>query len=71
MSMSTLGVQFAGYLVARRLYSHSYVVQFGDTVESIAGKFGVEVGDIVELNRLHTPYRVHPGQLLRMPVAVR
>lgn len=66
-----LGRQFAAFLMQQRLYSHSYVVKDGDTVESVAAALGITVEAIVRLNRLRPPYRLHAGQLLRVPSPVR
>jgi LasA protease len=46
----------------------TYVVQPGDTIESIAEKFGVTEEAIIELNGLTDPNSLHVGQVLRIPV---
>ena len=56
-----------------------YEVQRGDTLYSIAFRFGVDWRDIADWNRIGAPYTIRPGQELRMtepprrsrPVAVR
>lgn len=45
-----------------------YIVQEGDTVESIAGQFGVKEKDLRELNGLSPDDTVTPGQELLIPV---
>ncbi len=44
--------------------SASYVVQPGDTLGAIAGRLGTSVGQLAELNGLHDPDRIFPGQVL-------
>lgn len=63
--------QFLGFLVVNRLRERSYVVRPGDTVELVSVQTGVPVADIIRVNHLRPPYRLHPGQLLRFNVDVR
>lgn len=44
-----------------------YTVKNGDTVWDIAGHFGVKVRDIVAVNNLKNPRRIHPGTKIRIP----
>lgn len=48
-----------------------YTVRAGDTLTSVAEKFGVGVGDILRANRgrVHNANLIYPGQRLRIPVA--
>lgn len=43
------------------------MVQGGDTVGAIAQRYNLPVRDIVEMNGLQPPYRLTPGQRLRLP----
>lgn len=47
-----------------------YEVRPGDTLQSIATLFDVTPRDIARANGLVPPFRVTPGQLLRVPVSV-
>jgi membrane-bound lytic murein transglycosylase D len=44
-----------------------YTVKTGDTVWDIAGHFGVKVKDILAVNNLKNPRRIHPGTKIRIP----
>lgn len=46
---------------------HRYVVQPGDTLSNIAGRFGVEVAAIISMNPGVNVQRIHAGQTLRVP----
>lgn len=43
-----------------------YVVRPGDTVISIADRYGLELEDILSLNNLENPNIIYPGQILRL-----
>jgi cell wall-associated NlpC family hydrolase len=43
-----------------------YTVQQGDTLYSIARRFGITVAELVALNDLADPDRLRPGQVLRL-----
>ncbi len=43
------------------------VVRRGDTLYRIARRNGVPLRELITLNRLGPPYRIHPGQKLRLP----
>lgn len=47
--------------------AHVYVVQPGDTLRALAGRFAVEPHRLIELNRLEDPARLRAGQRLRIP----
>ena len=47
----------------------SYTVQRGDTLSSIASRFGVPVKDITNANRIADPTRLQAGQTLFVPGA--
>lgn len=49
--------------------SSSYRVQKEDTIYSVAWAFGMDYHTLVELNHLKAPYRLSPGQTLRMSSA--
>jgi murein DD-endopeptidase MepM/ murein hydrolase activator NlpD len=43
------------------------VVRPGDSASKIAKDQGVELRDLIEANRLRSPYRIYPGQRLALP----
>jgi nucleoid-associated protein YgaU len=46
----------------------TYVVQDGDTMDAIAHKLGIPLGDLVAANlNLPTPDYIQPGWILRIP----
>ena len=45
----------------------SYTVQRGDTLWSIARRFGTTVGRLASLNGIQNPSLIYPGQVLRLP----
>ena len=45
------------------------VVRRGDTLYKISRRNSVPLRDLITLNRLRPPYRIHPGQKLRLPGA--
>jgi len=45
-----------------------YVVEYGDTVVTIANRFGVTWEDIVRSNRLKPPYPLKPGTEILVPI---
>lgn len=44
-----------------------YILRTGDTLDSIADRFGVTVSDIIETNRIQDPGLIRPGQRLLIP----
>lgn len=47
--------------------TETYIVQTGDSLSSIADRFGVPIADLVELNGLPNPDFVFVGQSLQIP----
>jgi murein DD-endopeptidase MepM/ murein hydrolase activator NlpD len=47
----------------------SHVVQRGETLASIARRYGTDYSTLARLNGLSPPYTIHPGQQLRLPGA--
>lgn len=45
----------------------TYTVKPGDTLSAIGRKLGVSWLDIAALNGIKTPYRIYPGQALKIP----
>ncbi|WP_316630689.1 LysM peptidoglycan-binding domain-containing protein [uncultured Ruminococcus sp.] len=43
-----------------------YVVRPGDTIVSIADRYGLEIENILALNNLEDPNIIYPGQILRL-----
>ncbi len=44
-----------------------YIVQPGDTLGTIAGKYSTTVQAIVRANGIRNPDMIHSGQILRVP----
>jgi LysM repeat protein len=49
------------------ILAEEYTVRSGDSLDKIARKFGVSVQDIIRENNLKKPYRIYPGQRLKIP----
>jgi len=47
-----------------------YVVQKGDSLSKIAKKFGVNIADLVTLNKITNPDKIQEGQTLKIPPPV-
>ncbi len=43
-----------------------YVVRPGDTIVSIADRYGLELENLLALNNLENPNIIYPGQILRL-----
>ena len=43
-----------------------YVVRPGDTIVGIADRYGLEIDDILALNKLENPNIIYPGQIIRL-----
>ena len=43
-----------------------YVVRPGDTILSIADRYGLELEELLALNNLENPNIIYPGQILRL-----
>lgn len=43
-----------------------YVVRPGDSIVSIADRYGLEINEILALNKLEDPNIIYPGQILRL-----
>lgn len=43
-----------------------YVVRPGDTLISIADRYGLELEDLLNLNRFEDPNIIYPGQIIRL-----
>jgi murein DD-endopeptidase MepM/ murein hydrolase activator NlpD len=63
---SSAPVQMAAANVAR---PQTHKVQKGETIYSVARRYGVENGAIVRANGLPPPYKLEPGQVLNIPSA--
>jgi LysM repeat protein len=44
-----------------------YVIQKGDSLTSIADKFGIDLRQLIALNNIKDPDKIRAGQKLRMP----
>lgn len=47
----------------------NYVVRSGDTLNSIASRFGVPVQELIRVNNIAYPYYIYVGQNLYIPIA--
>lgn len=47
--------------------TRSYTVQYGDSLYTIALKYGVTIQQIAQLNNIQNVFRIYPGQVLRIP----
>lgn len=47
---------------------HPYTVHYGDTLESIANKFGVQQGGILEVNQFESGDQLYFGMRIKIPV---
>lgn len=54
----------------RDITARHTIARSGDTVARIAARAGVSEQGIIRLNNLKRPYRISPGQRLRLPVAM-
>lgn len=43
-----------------------YVVRPGDTIVGIADRYGLEIDDILALNKFENPNIIYPGQIIRL-----
>ncbi|MBM3204383.1 LysM peptidoglycan-binding domain-containing protein, partial [Candidatus Uhrbacteria bacterium] len=50
-----------------RSQTETYTVQSGDTVAAIAARFGVNVGTVINANKLNTRAAIKPGDTLKIP----
>ena len=44
-----------------------YRVKRGDTLASIARRFGISAGDLAAVNRIQNANQIHPGQVIELP----
>jgi LysM repeat protein len=47
---------------------YNYYVQYGDTLASIAWRYGTTVWTIASYNGIYNPNLIYPGMLIRVPV---
>jgi len=47
--------------------AHTYTVKSGDTLSGIAAKFHTTAKIIEQLNKLKSPFVIHPGEVLKLP----
>lgn len=46
---------------------NSYTVKAGDTLYSIAARYGIDYHELARVNGIGADYRIHVGELLRLP----
>lgn len=51
-------------------FSKTYIVVSGDTLSSIALRFGTTVNELVQLNNITNPNLIYPGEVLKIPTNV-
>lgn len=56
-----------GQVLAERTKTETYTVEAGDTISTIASKFGVNIGTILWANNLTARSTIKPGATLRIP----
>ena len=59
----------AGEVVAASGVFENYEVQKGDHIDALARAFHTTRTVLLDANHLKAPYRIHPGQILKTPVA--
>ena len=59
----------AGRVVSASDVFENYEVQKGDHVDALARAFNTSRKVLLDANDLRSPYRLHPGQILKVPVA--
>ncbi|MGH7024672.1 MAG: peptidoglycan DD-metalloendopeptidase family protein, partial [Caulobacteraceae bacterium] len=58
-----------GKVIAARGMYRDYEVQSGDHLDAIARDLNTTREELIRANRLRKPYRLHPGQHIKVPVA--
>jgi plastocyanin len=48
-------------------YNCSYRIRFGDTLSSLAARYGTSVGNLTQMNGVQNPNRIYAGMTLRVP----
>lgn len=56
-----------GQVIAERTKTETYTVESGDTISTIARKFGVNIGTVLWANNLTARSTIQPGATLRIP----
>jgi murein DD-endopeptidase MepM/ murein hydrolase activator NlpD len=59
----------SGEVVRASNVFQNYEVQRGDHIDALARGFGTTRKVLVDANHLKAPYRLHPGQIIKTPVA--
>lgn len=52
--------------VGKPMAPRYYVVRPEDTLYAIASRYGLTVGDILNMNKLGNPNLIYPGQILKL-----
>ena len=61
-----VGVQRQNFSASRAARPGYYRIKRGDTIYSIAWRYGVDYREFARWNNIRYPYRIHPGQYLRV-----
>lgn len=67
-ALASLSALPSAAVAAAQISDESHRVRQGDTLSSIALKYGVSVQQLATMNGLRQPYRVTVGQVLKLPV---
>ena len=59
--------ELGGFATANSI-NNTYTVQAGETLFDIANKFNIDPMNLAKINNIRTPYNVHNGQVLKLPV---
>ncbi len=54
-------------LLERLGKSDEIIVLPGDTIKNLSSRYNVSVRDLIEINNLEPPFRIKPGDVLRLP----
>lgn len=59
--------QPAPYRTVERTMPHAHKVFPGDSLYSIAWRYGLDYSEVAKLNRINPPYHIYPGQMIKLP----
>jgi hypothetical protein len=65
---------YGAYRLWRRVRvvpTESYTVEEGDSIESIADHFTIKWQKLAKMNKIESPYTVHPGHVIKVPLLPR
>lgn len=65
-ALAAVGLLLAACAVGPAFQSDTYTVERGDTLHSIAWRYQVDWRELASWNDIDPPYRIYPGQTLRL-----